>query len=287
MPKPSDSSTRVVLPTRLACLSLLLVVVLLGFRQQIRAQYWETRLRLADSPGEQSYYLTLLSSSGSSAVSVARSLLEDSDAALRRVGAALLTYIDDDDAVVLLRSYIGDRDEAVRQLAVVGLARRRDDAVISVLQKWASSMDEQQALLAVSELVPFGCDVACATLCRTAREHLSAQVRAQAVEHLGRMRCGEAIPTLIEVLGDDSSYGGPTMLEQIDNEVLKLLAQQRSQTDAEALTVRHFETVSDQAALSLRLITGQAFGFESTDLPDRRNSARDAWRAWWLAHADD
>ena len=37
MSKPSDSSTRVALPAKLACLSLLLVVVLLGFRHQIRA----------------------------------------------------------------------------------------------------------------------------------------------------------------------------------------------------------------------------------------------------------
>ena len=287
MSKPSDSSTRIALTVRLACFSLLLVVVLLGFRQQIRAQYWETRLRLADSPGEQSYYLTLLSSLGPSAISVARSLLEDSDAALRSVGVVLLTYIEGEDAVVLLRSYIGDRDEAVRQLAVVGLARRGDDAVIAVLQKWTSGMDEQHALLAVSELVPFGCDVACATLCRAARDHLSAQVRVQAIEHLGHMRCGQAIPTLIEVLADDSPYDKPTILEQIDREAIKLLAQQRSPTDAEDLTVRHCVTVSDQAAFSLRLITGQTFGFESTHLPDRRNSARDEWRAWWLAYADD
>lgn len=287
MSKPSDSSTPAVLPMKLVCLSLLLVAVLLGFRQQIRSQYWETRLRLADSPGERSYYLTLLSSLGSSGISVARSLLEDSDAALRSIGVVLLTYIDDEEAVVLLRSYIGDRDEAVRQLAVVGLARGRDDAVISVLQKWASSMDEQQALLAVSELVPFGCAEASATLCSAARDHPSAQVRAQAVEHLGHMRCGEAVPTLIEVLGDDSSYDGPTILERIDSEAIKLLAQRRSPADGDALTVRHFETVSDQAAFSLHLITGQEFGFESTDLPDRRNSARDEWRAWWLAHADD
>ncbi len=287
MSKPNDSSARVALPWRLACLSLLLVVGVLGFRQQIRAQYWETRLRLADSPGEQTYYLTLLSSLGPSGISVARSLLEDSDPVLRSVGVVLLIYIDDEDAAVVLRSYIEDRDEAVRQLVVVGLARRGDEAVIAVLQKWASGTDEQHALLAVSELVPCGCDLACATLCRTSRDHLSAQVRAQAVEHLGQMRCGEAIATLIEVLGDDSSYSVPTTLEQIDSEALKLLAQQRSPTDGEALTVRHFETVSDQAAFSLRLITGQAFGFGSTDLPDRRNSARDEWRAWWLAEADD
>lgn len=287
MSKPNDSSARGVLPWRLACLSLLLVVGLLAFRQQIRAQYWETRLRLADSPGEQSFYMTLLSSLGSPGISAARSLLEDSDAALRGVGVLLLTRMDGEAAAVVLRSHIADRDDAVRQSVVVALARRRDAAVISVLQTWASSPDERRALLAVSELVPFGCEVACAPLCRAARDHPSAQVRAQAVEHLGHMRCEDAIATLIEVLDDDASYHRPTVLEQLDAEALKLLAQQKSSTGAEALTVLHCETVSDQAAFSLHLITGQAFDLESAGPREHRDVLRDKWRAWWLARADD
>ncbi len=257
-------------------------LAVVAFRDPVRVMWWELRLRGADSETEQSYYVNLLSSAGTLALPAARSLLEDEDAALRSLGVAVLTRSADETAGALLRSALTDSVEQVRELAVVALAVRRDTAILAELEMMVRSRNQETALVAIHAYGEFDCDTAVRPLSRVARAHALPLVRAQAVEQMGALRCAEAVPALIEALGDNVKYEGSTRLDELDEQALGILLEEGAPAAGEPLTLRKFRTVSDQAAFSLRLITGQSFGFRSTDDAGRRHSAQLAWRDWWI-----
>ena len=256
-------------------------LAVVAFRDPVRVMWWELRLRGADTETKQSYYVNLLSSAGTLAVPAARSLLEDEDAAVRSLGVAVLTRSADETAGALLRSALTDSVEQVREMAVVALAIRRDPAILAELEMMVRSRNQETALVAIHAYGEFDCDTAVRPLSRAARAHALPLVRAQAVEQLGALRCGEAVPALIDALGDNVQYEGLTRLDEIDEQALGILLEEDEPAVGEPLTLRKFRTVSDQAAFSLRLITGQSFGFRSTDDAERRLAAQLAWRNWW------
>ncbi len=257
-------------------------LAVMALRTPIRVKWWEMRLRGAVSDKQQLYYLNLLSSVGSSALPAARSLLGDSDPAIRSFGVGILTQIPDECTTTLLRSAIDDSENEVREMAIIGLAMRQDQIILTDLREMASSTNARQALAAVGAYASYDCEVASAPLCQIAREHPLVLLRVQAIEQLGYMRCTEAMPTLIDALADEEPYDGATLLEELDQRALDLLSQQRHEDD-QPIRLRGFQAVSDQAAFSLRFITGQSFGFSSTDEPERRKAAQTAWRNWWFA----
>ncbi len=256
-------------------------LAVVAFRDPVRVMWWELRLRSADTETKQSYYVNLLSSAGTSAVPAARSLLEDEDAALRLLGVAVLTHIADETAGALLRSALTDSDEQVREMAVVGLAIRRDTSILAELDTMVRNRNQATALVAIHAYGEFECITTVGPLSRAARTHALALVRAQAVEELGALRCTEAVPALIDALGDNVQYEGSTRLDELDEQALGILLEEHVPAAGDPLTLRKFRTVSDQAAFSLRLITGQSFGFRSTDDAERRLAAQFAWRTWW------
>jgi HEAT repeat protein len=266
-------------PVALFVAAWLAVVV---FRDPVRVMWWELRLRSADTETQQSYYVNLLSSAGTMAVPAARSLLEDEDAAMRSLGVAVLAPMADETAAALLRSALADSVEQVREMAVIGLAIRRDPAILAELETMVGSQNQETALTAVHAYGEFDCACAVGPLTRAARTHAIGLIRAQAVEELGALRCGEAVPALIDALGDNVQYEGSTRFDELDEQALGIMRKDRAPAEGEPLTLQKFRTVSDQAAFSLRLITGESFGFRSTDDAERRLSAQLAWRNWWI-----
>jgi len=257
-------------------------LAVVAFRDPVRVMWWELRLRSADTETKQSYYVNLLSSAGTSALPAARSLLEDEDAAMRSLGVAVLTRSADETAGALLRSALTDSVEQVREMAVVGLAIRRDPAILAELETMVGSQNQETALVAVHAYGEFDCAMTAAPLSRAARTHALPLVRAQAAEELGALRCAEAVSALIDVLGDNVPYEGSTRLDELDEQALGILLKERPPAVGDPLTLQKSRTVSDQAAFSLRLITGHSFGFRSTDDAERRLAAQLAWRDWWI-----
>ena len=251
------------------------------FRDPVRVKWWELRLRSADTDTKRSYYVNLLSSAGTLALPAARSLIEDEDVAIRSLGVAVLTRIADETAGVLLRTALTDSVEQVRAMAVVGLAMRRDPAILAELETMVGSQNHETALVAVHAYGEFDCATAVGPLSRAARTHSLPLVRAQSVEELGALRCAGAVPALIDSLGDNVRYEGSTRLDELDEQALGLVLEERALAAGVPLTLRKSRMVSDQAAFSLRLITGQSFGFRSTDDAERRLAAQLAWRDWW------
>ncbi len=257
-------------------------LIVLAFRDPVRVMWWELRLRSADTETKQSYYVNLLSSAGTLALPAARSLLEDEDAAIRSLGIAVLARIADERAGAFLRSVLADAVEQVRERAVVSLAMRRDPAILAELETMVGSRNQETALLAVYAYGEFDCAMAVGPLSRVARTHAVPLVRAQAAEELGASRCVEAVPALMDALGDNVQYEGSTRWDELDVQALGILRKERAPAVGEPLTFQKFRTVSDQAAFSLRLITGRSFGFRSTDEAERRLAAQLAWRDWWI-----
>ena len=257
-------------------------LAVVAFRGPVRVLWWELRLRSADTETKQSYYVNLLSSAGTLAVPAARSLLEDEDAALRLLGVAVLTRSADETAGAPLRSALTDSVEQVREMAVVGLAIRRDTSILAELETMVGSQNQETALVAVHAYGEFDCATVVGPLSRAARTHALPLVRAQAVEQLGALQCAEAVPALIEALGDNMQYEGSTRLDKLDEQALGILLEERAPAAGNPLTLQKSRTVSDQAAFSLRLITGHSFGFRSTDDAERRLAAQLAWRDWWI-----
>ena len=111
--------------TRFRMLSVYLLVglLLLGglglvwLREPIRVKWWEGRLRRASSPAEQQYYLHLLSTGGRPALAAARSLLEDSNPAMRLLGVEVLTGMSGESASKLLRSVVREPGSDVSRTA--------------------------------------------------------------------------------------------------------------------------------------------------------------------------
>lgn len=260
-------------------------LVLVGFRGKIQTQWWEMRLRRAPTANQQEFYVNLLSSAGSSALPAARSLLAESDSVLRSGGIAILNGISGERASSLLRSAIHDSEAEIRDAALLGLALRRDPQILPTLEKLIQGSSEERALLAVEAYTHYGCEVAGAPLCRVARAHDSAMMRAHAIEQLGLMRCEEAIPTLIEALTDDAWYGSSTLLEDLDLQALSLLSEQGGAVEL-PFRLDNCRMVCGTAAFSLRLISRQSFEFHCGDRPEERLSAQTAWRNWWLGQRD-
>lgn len=260
-------------------------LVLVGFRGNIQTQWWEMRLRRAPTAKQQEYYINLLSSAGSAALPVARSLLAEPDSVLRTRGIAILNGISGEPATSLLQSAIHDSEAEIRKAAVLGLAMRRDPRILPTIEKLVHASNQERALLGLEAYTSYGCEVASAPLCRMAREHDSALMRAHAIEQLGLMRCEEATPTLIEALTDDARYGSSTLLEEIDRQALNLLSEKR-RADEAPIRLGNCRMVSEKAAFSLRLITRRSFEFHCGDRPEERQAAQTAWRNWWLGHRE-
>lgn len=250
-------------------------------RQPIRAMWWELRLRHANSVAEQLYYMSLLSSVGPTALAAARSLLADSDPAMRSLGVGILSRVSDESAPELLRGAVDDSAIEVSRMAAIELARRQDPSALAPLERLVACGSERDALQAVSAYASFECEVVAENLCSIARTHPAAAIRAQAIEQLGYKRCRQAVAVLIEALADGESYNASTVLDQMDQKALDLLAARQIERREATVWARDFAAVSDVAAFALRLLSGQSFGFQSADPPARRRAAQQAWRDWW------
>ncbi len=263
------------------CLMLIIGLGLVVSRAPIRIQWWEWRLRHAQTDAQRLHYFHLLGSMGPSAIGAAKSLLVDQDPSLRGMGVGILQQIDSPQTTELLRKASKDPDPQVRELAIFGLAMHRNPDVVPMLRERVWSDDVTSCRAAVAALGSYGCETSSSTLERIVREHSSALVRAEAIEQLAAMRCSDSIPILIEALDDLEPYDGSTTYEELDRVVEQWYQRQHSETAEKPIEVVKGRTVADRAGMALRQITGQTIEFDSTWDETRRNESREQWWAWW------
>jgi len=251
------------------------------YREPIRVRWWGFRLARASQPQQRIYYTRLLAERRDAALPVARDLLNRDEAGLRSIGVLLLNVMQSAASAELLARACHDPDADVRRSAIQGLARRQAPRTIDVLTELADHFDHETAMLAVSCLPDLQTPDALQTLGKLAVEHESAAVRVQAIESLRRWNTDAVIDPLIRCLKDDTPFTGPTEMERNASRALKQVAGRVQSVPANAaLSLTGGPTVADRAALALRAVTDQSFGFLEAESDEQRQAAIHAWRRW-------
>jgi len=266
---------------------ILLWSVAMFYRMEIRAYWWAYRLAHATSIQDRIYYFSCLASIGDSMTGAVGSLLKNPSVDVRRQGAALLLRCRNDPAKALLLQAIHDTDREVRESAALGLALHYDQAALPELLRLVQSDDESAALAAVVALERIGGDEAAEALTQIVRGPSSPQMIAQAVDSLGLLGWRPSVPVLIDRLADDrplttrpvADRKAQQAIQHVQGELMRKLG-----VDPAAIDTSTKEFISDLAARALQRITGESFGFCSSDPPERRDAVIRLYRQWWEGH---
>ncbi|HUU85327.1 MAG TPA: HEAT repeat domain-containing protein [Phycisphaerae bacterium] len=189
-----------------------LVVILC--RHQIRARWWTYKLTTAETLDEQGAWLARLVALGHSGVPSARRLMAEDDPLLRSFGLAILEHAPGADAGQLLVTASTDTDPSIRTEAVRGLGARRD---LEALTRIARRAEPVAASAAAVELGRMGGDEGVDLLIQLLRTHESVRVRVQAIECLGQLPGppdARRIDALTQCLDDDTVFEGHTAAER-------------------------------------------------------------------------
>ena len=257
---------------------------LLVFRTPIRVRWWTWKLQHTTEPAARLSYVNALAAHADHAVAPVGALLDHSDQTLRLLAVDVLNRARCRQVQPYLLKAMRDRDEDVRYTAALGLARWQGERALPVLESMLNDRDELTVCAALVALQRVGSPHAAGLVTAKLSKAESVPVLIQATECVHVMGSMQAVPRLLELLADDRAV---TVLPALQRGVQRFL-QGRPDRLAEAnlptslpTTIDFGATVADHAAQALRGITGESFGFESRDPPERRRQAIDAWRVWW------
>ena len=258
--------------------------VLLAFRTPIRVRWWTWRLQRATELVARLSYAGALATYADRAVAPVGSLLDHPDQTLRLLAVDILSQARCRQVQPYLLKAMRDRDEDVRRTAALGLARWQGEQALPVLESMLSDRDELTVCAALVALQRVGSSDAASLVTAKLAADESVAVLVQAIECVHVMGSTQAVPRLLELLEDDRTV---TVLPALQRQVQRFV-ESRPDKLAEAnlptslpATIDFGATVADHAARALRAITGESFGFESRDPPERRRQTIDAWRLWW------
>ncbi len=257
---------------------------LLVFRTPIRVRWWTWKLQHTTEPAARLSYVNALAAHADHAVVPVGALLDHPDQTLRLLAVDVLNRARCPQVQPYLLKAMRDRDEDVRCTAALGLARWQGEQALPVLESMLSDRDELTVCAALIALQRVGSSEAADLVTAKLSKAESVPVLVQAVECAHVMGSMQAVPRLLELLEDDRAV---TVLPALQRGVQRFL-QSRPDRLAEAnlptslpTTIDFGATVADHAAQALRGISGESFGFNSRDPPERRRQAIDAWRMWW------
>jgi len=257
---------------------------LLAFRTPIRVRWWTWRLQRAAEPAARLSYAGALAAHADRAVTPVGSLLDHPDHELRLLAVDVLNQARCRQVQPYLLKAMRDRDEDVRRAAALGLARWQGERALPVLESMLNDRDELTVCAALVALQRVGSPNAAGLVAAKLADDASVAVLVQAIECVHVMGSAQAVPRLLELLGDERAV---TVLPALQRQVQRFV-ESRPDKLADAnlpvslpATIDFGATVADHAAKALRAITGESFGFDSRDPPERRRQAIDAWRLWW------
>jgi hypothetical protein len=305
-------------PTVLLALFIVLFLLTIWQRDRIRAHWWAARLETAEALSDRTYYLSCLVSVGDSAKGAIRRLARSESPETRALAIPAMARLPERVRLAELDRLLADPDAEIRQSAALALAFTGGEVATDILARRATGRDSSAAAAtAAAALSRIASPAALAILCRTAREHPDAAVRAQAVESVGAwlmaetgkapsaasqpvawQPAGEVEPfaVLVLLLADRGEFDGPLSLEReiaraqraaegpggLPHPKAAALATPHEPSSSPAPTAAR-RTIADVAAHWLSLLS-----LETVDPAPRRSASEqaelaDRCRKAWLA----
>jgi len=230
-PSPQVGQARSRWPTVLLAVFIVLFLLTIWQRNRIRAHWWAARLEKAETLSNRTYYLSCLLSVGDSAKGAIRRLARSENPEARALAIPAMARLPEPVRLAELDRLLADPDAEIRQSAALALAFTGGEAVTDILARRATGRDSSAAAAtAAAALSRIASPVALAILCKTAREHPDAAVRAQAVESVGAWLMAETgkapsaasqpagdvepFAVLVSLLADRGEFDGPLSLER-------------------------------------------------------------------------
>ncbi len=211
---------------------------------------------------------------------VAERLLSSDEPGERSLGAAILHTARGDRSTELLIHTCNDPDWETRKSAIAGLSLRKDTVALDALRNLADHADVRTAMFAVDRLLAVNSPEALMTLRSLALNHEEAGVRAQAIVSLTQDPSPQTIATLIECLNDEGCSKAPLATEQNALESLhEALGKPIVPAESQG-SIFGYPSNMIRAAVALRTLTGEEFGFIEASPEDRAESVT-AWRHWY------
>jgi HEAT repeat protein len=186
-----------------ALLLVLIWVLLMVFRWQLRAEWWAYQVTQAESAEGRDFYVTRLASIRDKSLTAVPMLTEHPDAGIRLAGITILRYCESPRAAELLLGMLGDTNPDVSGAAATNLAwRSRPASFIPQLRELATSTSPA-AWGATVALGRIGGDEAEQTLEQILSTADNPNVKAQAIDSLGLLGREEALPLMQKALADE------------------------------------------------------------------------------------
>ncbi len=232
-------------------------------RSEIRAQWWAWRLGNAQNSNEISYFSACLAGVGAKGVFAVIPLLNSDRTDIRISAAWILGQAHDPSANEALTRSLQDRDEDVRALAATQLGIASDTAVVARLSRIASEEPVQSAVAATLALEKSQAPEADQALQHLAIQGRFPELRAQAVESLGRRRSPDAKSTLLACLSDSAVVEGILLGERRDQRVLAAVIQRVPGIPSADTLPAAGRTIADIAGRALTRLTGENCGYRT------------------------
>lgn len=230
-PRESFSQSRSRWPAVVLAVFVALFLLTIWQRNRIRAYWWAARLEKAEDLTARTYYLSCLVSVGDSAKGAICRLARSENSEVRALAIPAMARLSEPVRFAELDRLLADSDAEVRQSAALALAFAGSEAATNVLARRAMGRDSAEGTMtAAAALSRLSSPAALAVLCKVAREHPNAAVRAQAVESIGAWLVsetgrdsaatsrpasdGEPFGVLVALLADRGDFAGALSLER-------------------------------------------------------------------------
>ncbi len=246
-------------------------------RSEIRARWWSSRLGKAQNSNEISYFSACLAGIGAKGVSAVIPLLDNERADIRISAAWILGQAHDPSANDALIRSLQDPDDDFRAFAATQLGIAADSAVVANLSRIAAEAPMRFAVaatLALEKSQPLEADQSLQHLAMHGRYP---ELRAQAVESLGRRRSTDAKSTLLACLSDSALVEGVLLGERRDQRVLAAVMVQVPGIPFADPPPTSGRTIADFAARALTRLTGENCGYRTPIQPSDIGRLRNCW----------
>jgi HEAT repeat protein len=267
-------------------LMLILWLVVMVFRWELRARWWAYEVARCESAEDRDFYLTRLASIRDKSFNAVSELVNDDRPEIRSAGVTVLRYCEGRPAAVVLIRLLADPSPEVAVDAATALAQRRDAA--SYIPELRSRLLDNPGRSSWGTAIALGRirrdeaeDALKTALARAADPDLKAQI----IDSLGMAGCEEAVPMMIDSLTDDRPVQilpqSQQSAQRAINAVRPDFLARGADPDSALKAASTAPTVSAVAARWVRLLGGLDAETAASQPADRRaDTIRRLQQAW-------